>query len=208
MDTQLMSPMLLITLALAALTGCGGGKPLKAEDRASITTVSVAKAVKIPDEPLMVGSEAGLSILFGAAGGAGAAAAESSNAKSFAEYLHASGIDIGEIVRGQFTEQLNASAFYGPRLSPDGPYRFVLEVKVYGINKTNTFSSQWVPNLRLDYQLLSPGGKVIAEDWAMVPPFSDLPTFTVEEMKANPQVLKNAFDQAAASLSAKLVPKE
>jgi hypothetical protein len=203
-----MSPMVLITLALAALSGCGGGKPIKAEDRASITSVSVAKAVKIPDEPIMVGSEAGLSILFGAAGGAAAGAAGSSNAKSFADFLRASGIDIGAIVREQFTEQLKARAFYGPRLSPDGEYRFVLDVKVYGINKTNTFSSQWVPNLRLDYQLLSPSGKVVAEDWAMIPPFSDLPTFTAEEMKANPQALKKAFEKAAAYLSAKLVPKD
>jgi hypothetical protein len=164
--------------------------------------------VKVPDEPLMVGSEAGLSILFGAAGGAAAGAAGGSNAKSFAEFMHASGIDIGEIAREQFTEQLKANAFYGPRLSQNADYRFVLEVKVYGINKTNTFSSNWVPNLRLDYQLLSPSGKVVAEDWAMTPPFSDVPTFTAEEMKANPQLLKKSFERAAANLSAKLLPKD
>ena len=106
MSTPLKRPIVLITLALTALTGCRGGKPVKAEDRASITSVSVAKAVKIPIQPMMVGLEAGLSILFGAAGGAAAGAAGASNAKSFAEFLHASGIDIRDIVREQFTEQL------------------------------------------------------------------------------------------------------
>lgn len=61
-NARLMSPLVLIPLALVALTGCGGGKPIKAEDRAGITSVSVATPVKVPDEPLMVGSEAGLSI--------------------------------------------------------------------------------------------------------------------------------------------------
>jgi hypothetical protein len=131
MTTRLTSPITLITAALFALTGCGGGNPIKANDRASITTVSVAPTVTVAGEPAVIGSEAGLAILFGAAGGAAVGTAGSSSPKSFGEFMRASGIDIGQIVREQFTEQLKANAFFGPRLSQNGEYRFVLEVRMY-----------------------------------------------------------------------------
>ena len=92
-------------------------------------------------------------------------------------------------------------------MSPDGSCRLVLEVRSYGINKTNTFSANWVPNVHIHYQLLSPDGKVLAEDWAMTGMFSDLPSFTTEEMHANPQMLKQAFEKTASTVSAKLVKR-
>ena len=92
-------------------------------------------------------------------------------------------------------------------MSADGRYRFVLEVRSYGINKKNTFSSYWVANLRIDYKLLSPDGRVLAEDWAVVRPFSERVEFTEDEMKANPQMLKQAFENAASDLSGRLFKK-
>jgi hypothetical protein len=35
--------------------------------------------------------------------------------------------------------------------------------------------------------------------------FSDRPTFTTEEMQANPQIVKQAFEKTASTVSAKLV---
>ncbi len=200
-----MSCTVMVMSTLLAMVGCGGHKTIKTEDRAAIESVSVAPGVKVTNEPMVVGSEAGLGILFGAVGGAIAADAEKTNAKNFSEFLRASGIDVGQIVRQQFTETLKSHSFYGSRLSADGSYRLVLEVRSYGINKTNTFSANWEPNLRIDYQLLSPNGTLLAEDWAMTAPFSERPTFTTEEMQANPQIVKQAFEKTAAAVAAKLV---
>ena len=200
-----MSCTVMVMSTLLAMVGCGGHKTIKTEDRAAIESVSVAPGVKVPNEPMVVGSEAGLAILFGPVGGAIAADAEKTSAKNFSEFLRVSGIDVGQIVREQFTETLKSHSFYGSRLSPDGSYRLVLEVRAYGINKTNTFSANWVPNLRIDYQLLSPDGKVLAEDWAMTAMFSARPTFTTEEMQANPQIVKQAFEKTASAVAAKLV---
>jgi len=195
-----------ITIAATALTlsACGGGHTLKPADQAAIDSVSVASSVKVTDQPTVVGSEAGLSVLFGAAGAAVAAESQKSVGKDFAGFLTASGIDIGDIVRQQFTDRLRSDPIYGPRLSADGSYRFVLEVRSYGINTTTTFSSEWGPNLGVYYKLVSPDGKVLADDFATTW-FSDVPKFTMEEIKANPQVLKRAFESAAAIVSAKLL---
>jgi len=190
---------------LLAMAGCAGQKTIKTEDRGAIETVSVAPAVKVPNQPMVAGSEAGLAILFGAVGGAIAADAEKTNGQSFSEFLRISGIDVGQIVREQFTETLKSHPFYGSRLTADGRCRLVLEVRAYGINKTNTFSANWVPNLNIHYLLLSPDGKVLAEDWAMTAMFSDRPTFTTEQMQANPQIVKQAFEKTASAVSAKLV---
>jgi hypothetical protein len=42
----------------------------------------------------------------------------------------------------------------------------------------------------------------------VTPLFSDRRTFTAEEIKANPEILKKAFEELAATLTAKLVPKD
>ncbi|HTT38608.1 MAG TPA: hypothetical protein VMH32_13175 [Burkholderiales bacterium] len=197
-----------VAIAIAAsvltLAACGGGKTLKPADQAGIGSVSVAATVKVVDQPTVVGSEAGLSALFGAAGAAATAESQKSAGKSFADYLAASGIDVGDIVRQQFTDKLRSDPIYGPRLSADGSYHFVLEVRSYGINKTTMVSSEWGPNLGVYYKLVSPDGKVLADDFATTW-FSDVPKFTMEEIKANPQVLKRAFETAAAIVSAKLL---
>lgn len=196
---------IMIMSTLLAVTGCGGHKTIKTEDRAAIESISVSSGVKVSNEPIVIGSEGGLLMLFGAAGGALAASDGKTNAKSFSEFLRVSGIDVGQIVRQQFTETLKDHTFYGSRLSPEGRYRLVLEVRSYGIIKTNTFSSDWEPSLRIDYQLLSPDGIVLAEDWAMTAPFSERPTFTTEQMRANPQIVKQAFETTASVVAAKLV---
>lgn len=200
-----MSCTLIAMSTLLAVVGCGGHKTMKREDRAAIESVSVSPGVTVSNEPIVVGSEGGLLMLFGAVGGALAASDGKTDAKSFVEFLRVSGIDVGEIVRLQFTETLKRHAFYGSRLSADGRYRLVLEVRSYGINKTNTFSANWVPNLRIDYQLLSPNGTVLVEDWAMTAPFSERPTFTTEQMQANPKIVKEAFEKTASAVAAKLV---
>jgi hypothetical protein len=197
----------MLTSVLMALTGCGGARSIKSEDRAAIASVSVADAVKVTDEPMVIGSEASLGALFGAIGGAIAADGQKTSGQDFANLLKTSGIDVGQIVRERFADELKAHPFYGSRLAADGEYRFSLKVASYGINKTNTLSSDWVPNMRIEYQLLAPDGKILAQDWAMTMPFSGLPAFTYDQIHANPQILKDAFREAAGRLSMKLVKK-
>ena len=100
---------------------------------------------------------------------------------------------------------MKSDPFYGPRLSEQGTYHYELQVTSYGIVKTNTFSSRWQPILGVRYRLVSPDRRVLSEGSAMTPPFGDLPTFTAEEMKADPQLLRKAFDKAASEVTAKLI---
>jgi hypothetical protein len=191
-----------------SLAACGASKTIKPADQAAIDSVSVAPSVKVTVEPMLVGSESGLTMLFGAVGAAVAAAgAEKDGVKNLVEFMSASGIDAGEIARQQFTEKLKGHPFYGSRLSTEGGYRFVLEVPSYGINKVNAFSSYWMAIMRINYQLLSPDGKVLAEDWAVSSVFTDRPEFTMEELKADPQKLRQALEFAASEASTKLMKK-
>ena len=75
------------------------------------------------------------------------------------------------------------------------------------LNKTNTFSSQWVVMLRINYQLVSPDGNALAQDWAMTSPFAKRMQFTTDEIQAKPQILQQAFEDAAAEVVAKLIKR-
>ncbi len=196
----------LASLALiGGMWGCASSKAINPHDRAAIDSISVAKDVKMPNTPIVVGSEAGLGVLFGVAGSVAAASESQKAGGDFSEFLKANRIDVGSIVRQQFTDQVTGDPFYGPKLSQNGTYRYELDVTSYGIVKTNTFSSHWKPVLGVRYRLVSPDGKVLAESAAMTPMFSDLPTFTADEMKADPQLLRRAFDEAAREVMHKLL---
>ena len=198
---------LLILSAILTLSACGASKALKSEDEAAIDSISVAHEVKVENDPMVTGSEAALGIFLGVAGATAAAETQKTAGEKFSEFLKASGIDIREIVRQRFTAQLRQDPRYGPRLAEVGRYRFVLEVPAYGMNKTNTFSSQWVVMLRINYQLVSPDGKALAQDWAMTSPFAKRMQFTTDEIQAKPQILQQAFEDAAAEVVAKLIKR-
>ncbi len=71
-----ISLAMMMLSAVLALAACGGSKTLKPTDQAAIDSVSVAAAVKVTNEPMVVGSEAVLSMLFGGVGAAISADAE------------------------------------------------------------------------------------------------------------------------------------
>jgi len=202
-----LAPLMILVFVTPVLVACSGSKIIKPEDQAAIASVSVAAEVKVLKEPVAIGSGLGLAILFGAVGAAVDASASKTGVENFPEFLRTSEIDIREIVRERFTEQLIKNPIYGPKLIADGGPQFVLEIPLYGINKTNTFSSVWVPHLSIRYKLISPDGKVLAEDNAATRPFSKRPEFTIKDLQANPQLLKQAFENVASSVSAQFFEK-
>ncbi|AUB80062.1 hypothetical protein [Candidatus Thiodictyon syntrophicum] len=197
--------LLLVLLTSVAIAGCGASKALKPEDLAAIRSVSVDKSVRITNRPFIIGSEASLGVLFGVAGAATAATMQQSAAEKFTSFLKDSGIDVGEIVREQFTQRLKRDPRFGKLVADDGRDRFLLEVPVFGITKTNALSSYWVAMLRVNYQLKTADGRLVAEDWAAPTPFSEQTKFTMEEIRANPKILRKAFAEQAAAVVAKLL---
>lgn len=196
---------ILAYMMIACLTGCGTTSQLTPEAYATIDAVSVATKVKVADAPMAIGSEAALGAMFGIVGGVIAAEQSKANSTNLAGFMRSNGIDIGEIVRNQFVEQLRRHPRYGSRLTDKARYEFILEVPAYGIHKAHTLSTQWLAMVRINYQLRAPDGKVLAADWAMATPLTDRPSFTVDEARANPSLLKQVFEKTSEAVAAKLV---
>lgn len=193
-----------ITLALG---GCTTAKAISLEQRDSITSVSVAPEVKIAPNADFIGG-IGKLLAPGIGGVIGGAidAGERDKDKTFTEFLTSSGIKVEDICRNQLISRLKADPFWGTRYNDGKGYSIRIEVPHYSFFRKNTFSDLYRPGVLIRYELLDPSGQVVAHGVGTSGAFNDkLPEHTLEEVRSNPELLKNAYAQAADEAITKIL---
>lgn len=118
--------------------------------------------------------------------------------QSYGQFLAQSGIDVGEIVRRTFEQEICNDPFFGPRLRQSAPYRFELEIPFYSLTQKNSFSDFYRPGISVKVRLIGPGGERVAEGIGSSCSFGDcLGYHTLAEIQANPQLLAAQYQLAA-----------
>lgn len=121
-------------LALGVLlAGCAAQVELAPEQRQAVKSVSVAPAIAVPEMPRVHASDSSAGMLFLGPIGMLAASASSDQPRQFKDFLSSSGIDVREIVRGEFLRQ-TAQAQRFPRVVEHGGDAVVqLDIEDYGL---------------------------------------------------------------------------
>jgi hypothetical protein len=187
-------PSLLMILALAA---CASTHTLKESDRSAISTVAINPDIHVSPDLYYFGPGSTIGLLFGAVGGAATAAANRAPADELKEFAKDNGISIAEIVRKQFVAQLLTTGKF--RVSEDHPNAvFRLDISQYGLSIPNGFSGSLVPILSVHAELLNDKGEVVWATTGRVHPLSGVvDSVSPETLRANPQILRNMWTQAA-----------
>ena len=112
-------------------------------------------------------------MLFGAVGGAIAAASNKKPADELKTFAKENSISIAEIVRTQFIDQLAAKNQF--RIVDGNADAVVkLDVYQYGISIPNGFSTRFVPVLFVRCQVIKPNDQVVSASSGQVHPLSDV----------------------------------
>ena len=151
----------LAAFALVTLAACASTKSiqLSAQQRQSISSVSINPYVATPESILYMGAAQTAGAFLG--GGLGAiigSAVEEGTRREIVESMRKHQIDIGAIVAAEFDRQLRQANLF-PSVEPSGgDARFTLEVRVYGLLQCNLLHVPMCPMLDAVARLTRPNG--------------------------------------------------
>lgn len=118
--------------------------------------------------------------------------------RQYAAFLKSSQVDVGGIVKAAFDAQLRQHPTLGSKVKPGARYRFDIEVPYHALVQRNTFSDDYRPSVGLRVRLVGPGGEVISEGRASSCIAGDCtPYQKLDQIRANPDLLKSQYDAAA-----------
>ena len=192
----------ILSAILVLLSGCGTIVSLTPEKRASIGSLSLESQI---NKPKTIEFGGRLMELFapgigGLSGSLIQSASESVNQpkdQRFTAFLNDSGIDISQIFYEQLDTRLKAHPFFSSRYKENGTYKLRVEISSYSYHPKNTFSNYYKPWVMVTYHINSPSNEIIAKGVASSGAFNNrLPENTLEQVYADPQLLKNAFISA------------
>lgn len=180
------------------LGGCAT-TTLDPQQRNAVRSLYVSPEVKVaPNVDFISGIGDLLAPGIGGAIGSIIDSAERDKDKSFTDFLKTSGIVVGNICRDQTIARLKADPFWGPRYRENGEYQLRIEIPYYSYFRKNALSDFFRPGILIRYELTGPSGEIIARGHASSGSFNDrLPEHTLEQIRENPALLKNAYAKAA-----------
>lgn len=187
-------------IALLALAACAGTAKLSEAERKSIQSVTVSPEVTMPPYASVVGPEVNKGYwLGGPIAMAVMMNTENADAVAFKKHLADSGIDVRDIVRGEFAGQLAALKLFSV-VPEGGQARFDLAVERYGL--APGFSMRPVdkplrPLLVVAGKLSAPDGKVLWQGSAQVTGMSDLPAYQLNDYYGSGERTREQFEKAA-----------
>jgi hypothetical protein len=115
------------------LAGCAAQVELAPEQRQAVKAVSVAPAIAMPEMPRVFASDSNAGMFFLGPIGMLAAAASSEQPRQFRDFLSSSGIDVREIVRGEFLRQTAQAQRFPPVVEQGGDAVVQLDIEDYGL---------------------------------------------------------------------------
>lgn len=178
------------------LSGCASSVQMSKMDREATVTIKIIDEVTPPEVMYYYGPGQQALMLFGPIGGAIAGATAAKPAEQIAQFARDNNIIIERIVKEEFLNKLEDSGKF--EISKNEIYDASLEIKIYmyGLTIPNGFSSELVPVLKVSASLINTAGKEIWSNSDYV--FgADHPPHPLEEIKNNPELLKEAWVAAA-----------
>ena len=200
-----------ILFASLFLHGCAT-MSLTQENRVKIKMVNISNKITAPKNIIYVGSKDAGSALGTAIGGVigdAVSAGMSSNVESrIIEYQQKNNIDIKEIVKAEFIEEMASASVFdiksGSQSKSDATVE--LEIYTYGLVGKTVFSTELRPQLGVRAKLVDAHGKVLWKNYGIVGQFSsNTSVHTLEEYFSKKNTLKNAYIEAAKLVSQMLV---
>ena len=207
---RIMSRSMLLVSVLIMFNGCAG-IALKKEAMSSIHSVSVNKEVPKPDKIGVYGAGETFAALTGfvTAGVAGAVIASEIPKKRgpvLKYVMEKEGIDIGQIVREQFVDQLKNSGLFSTIVDEGGDAEFKLSILGAGFAKPPGFTSKLQPELWVEGSLVKPDGSVLWKNRKTVTQgTSRTPCRKFEEYINNPELIREAISICSRIVAGKLV---
>lgn len=194
----------LLASCLLLLQGCATTIPLNPSIKKSIHTVSVNESMTKPEQPYLMEPGIAVGMGFGAVGGLVTGVIEEKHGKLLENYFRTHNIDVRKIVRNEVIHSLLRKKTL-KYVSKDGNADLRLKIKFYGFSVPHGFSSQLMPILQVEGQLIK--NNVIVWQKTESTPFSTkkLPHYDATSLRQNPQLYAVMLKAAVQDVSKKLV---
>ena len=199
-----------VLLPLVLAVGCASTQSMSDTERKAIRSVSIAKSVVMPPNPVVMGKA---SQTAGFWGGPIATAVmmnrENSDVVKFKQHVESHKIDIAEIVRQEFIAQLKGKNVFPEVVSEGGNATFDLTVEQYGLAQGFSMSplnAPLRPTLRMIAKLSTPDGKVVWQNVHTLTALSSgMPSYVVDEYYKTPGRVEEAFKKAGEIVAKELL---
>lgn len=199
--------MLLTQLVFVVIIiSCASSIPLKPQDKASLQTISISNHVEKPD--VIYYKEYSLYAPHTTSGRI-EAYNEMKNANQIIYLMKHFDIDVSQIVREQFTNELESSGIFNSILPEGADGEIKLRVLTYGFGPP-ILSEHRVkplkPMMGIEGRLQTSDGSVVWKKYAYVTNLSKItPEYSPEDFTNKPESLRRAFEITAAIIVQELV---
>ncbi|MBN8759231.1 MAG: hypothetical protein J0I94_02265 [Thiobacillus sp.] len=189
------------------LGGCATTQPLDDADRARLATVWINPDIEVSPQMYYMGAGSSVGFLFGAVGGLATALANMSPGEQFRSFAESKGISVDRVVREEAIRAFQASGKLKLAEAPGpGAATLVIKVPIYGFSIPHGFSSRLVPAMGIECTLTDAQGKTVWRARDSVAPLGNpAEGHTMEEYRANPALIEEAWRIAARKIIADLM---
>lgn len=191
------------------LAGCAAQVELSGEQRQAVKSVRMAPAIAVPEVPRVFASDSSAGMFFLGPIGMMAAAAGSDQPRQFRDFLSTSGIDVREILRGEFLKQ-SAQATRFPQVVEQGGDAVVqLDIEDYGLApgfSLRPFDKPLSATLRVAARMTTAEGKVLWQKMEYVTNLNaETESHKFDAWLADPALAERGFRKAAEIVVAGLL---
>ena len=192
---------------LFLLSGCATTRKLSDEDRNKISVVRINSPAQRAPAMYYLGPGTGLLFALGPVGGAVAAATSVKPGKELQDYAEKNGVFIEKIA----IQEIDAALRQSEKLKvsdSDEAAETTINVWVYqfGFSIPHGFSSKLVPIVSIRCEMVNATGKVIWSARDGVRPLGNpVEAMSLEEMRANPKLIEEAWREASKHVARNIV---
>jgi len=188
--------------------GCATSQRMSSDDKAKIKTVQISQSVEKGQVFLLAPGGASVGLMFGAVGGLASSGAIVDDQTAFTNYLSKNSISIEKIVREELANAIQRSGKLTVADTADSTTPTLkIAVPQYGFGVTHLLSSNVVPVLKVDCNLIDSSGKVIwsASDRMLPSIASPMDAVAWKQLAGDPQQIESQLRKASKYLADKLV---
>lgn len=190
------------------VSACATSQPLSDTDRAKFKSTKISAAVNKGQLFLLAPSGANIGLMFGLVGGLAAAGPIEESRQVFATYLEKNSISIERVVREEIETALRQSGKIAI-VSLEDPALPTINISVpqYGFGVTHLLSSNVVPVIQIQCDMIDNSGRVLwsASDRMLPSIASPMESTTWEQLRDNPKQIEEQWRKASRFLANKIV---
>lgn len=197
----------IITVVLL-IGGCATSQQLSDTDRAKFKSAKINASVNKGQLFLLAPSGANIGLMFGLVGGLAAAGPIEDSRQAFSTYLEKNSILVEKLVREEIELALRQSGKLAIVSLEDSALPTInISVPQYGFGVTHLLSSNVVPVLQIQCDLIDASGRLLwsANDRMLPSIASPMESTTWEQLRDNPKQIEEQWRKASRYLAGKIV---